>query len=81
MLEIYFDCPLEICEARDVKGMYKKARAGLIKNHTGISSSYEAPVNPDLRIDTANKTLSECIAEIVDLLTQRRIVFHEKNFD
>lgn len=75
MLEIYCDCPLESCEARDVKGMYKKARAGLITNYTGISSVYEAPVNPDLRVDTDNRTLAECIDEIIDLLAQRRIVF------
>ncbi len=51
-IEIYCDAPIEVCEARDVKGMYKKARAGLIPEFTGISSPYEAPENPELTVNT-----------------------------
>ncbi|MBT9174182.1 MAG: GDP-mannose 4,6-dehydratase [Syntrophomonadaceae bacterium] len=64
MLEIHCDCPLEICEQRDVKGLYKKARAGLIKNYTGISSPYEAPVQPDLRLETGGAPLEECVESV-----------------
>lgn len=74
MLEIHCDCPLEICEQRDVKGMYKKARAGLIKNYTGISSPYEVPTNPALRVDTGSRPLAECVDEIIALLTQRSFI-------
>lgn len=52
--EVFIDADLALCESRDVKGLYKKARSGEIKNFTGIDSPYEAPVNPDLRIDTSN---------------------------
>lgn len=74
MLEIHCDCSLEICEERDVKGLYQKARAGLIKNYTGISSPYEIPANPALRLDTGARPLAECVDEIIALLTQRSLV-------
>lgn len=67
-LEIHCDCSLEICEQRDVKGLYKKARAGLIKNYTGISSPYEAPEHPDLHLETGMDTLSECVSKVMDVL-------------
>jgi len=57
--EIFIDTPLEICESRDVKGLYKKARAGEIKNFTGISAPFEAPTNPSLRVETAQKSIEE----------------------
>jgi adenylyl-sulfate kinase len=60
-LEVFIDSPLEVCEARDVKGLYKKARAGLIPDFTGISAPFEAPTAPDLRLPTAE--LSESAAE------------------
>lgn len=58
-LEIFVDCPLEVCEARDVKGLYKKARAGEISNFTGISSPFEAPEKADIRIPTNELSIDE----------------------
>ena len=58
-IEVFVSAPLDVCEARDVKGLYKKARAGLINDFTGISSPFEAPVNPDLEIDTSILTIDE----------------------
>lgn len=65
-LEIFINTPIEICEQRDVKGLYKKARAGEIKDFTGISSPFEAPVNPFLDVKTANRTVEESVKEILD---------------
>lgn len=62
------DTPLEICEDRDVKGLYKKARAGEILNFTGIGAPYEIPPNPQLKIATENKTIEEAGQEIIDYL-------------
>lgn len=61
---IYCDSSLETCEKRDVKGLYKKARQGIIKNFTGIGSIYEIPKKPDLMLDTKNKSIKECYDEI-----------------
>lgn len=74
MLEIYCDCPLEICEQRDVKGLYKKARAGLINNYTGISSPYEPPQDPDLCLNTGFDPLLDCVDKIVLLLRSKKIL-------
>ena len=63
--EIYLDPGLEVCEARDPKGLYKKARAGKILNFTGLSSPYEAPTNPELRIDTNKHTIEESLLQLV----------------
>lgn len=65
-LEIFINTPIEICEQRDVKGLYKKARAGEIKDFTGISSPFEVPVNPFLNVKTANRTVEESVKEILD---------------
>jgi adenylylsulfate kinase len=73
-LEIYCACPLEICEQRDVKGLYKKARAGLIKNYTGISSPYEIPENPDLRLESGSESLEECVEKVLSLLRDKGII-------
>jgi len=73
-LEIHCYCPLEICEERDVKGLYKRARKGEIKDFTGISSPYEAPVNPELRIDTYSLTLEESVQQVIALLRARHIL-------
>ena len=67
-IEIYCKASLETCEARDVKGLYKKARAGKIKNYTGIDSPYEVPENPDLIIDTDNETLDNAVFKILNFL-------------
>ena len=73
-LEIYCYCPLTVCETRDVKGLYKKAREGEIKAFTGISSPYEAPGQPDLKIDTSQMDIAESVAGIVDLLSRRGVL-------
>ncbi len=67
-IEVFINTPLEVCEARDVKGLYKKARAGEIKGFTGIDSPYEAPKNPDIEILTADKTVEESSQQILDQL-------------
>lgn len=73
-IEIYCDTPLEICEMRDVKGSYKKARAGLIPEFTGISSPYEAPENPELIVNTGTTDLKTCEQQVLDVMTQRGII-------
>jgi bifunctional enzyme CysN/CysC len=67
-LEIFVDTPLAVAESRDVKGLYKKARSGELKNFTGIDSPYELPVNPELRIDTTEMSAEEAASLIVDSL-------------
>ena len=73
-IEIYCKASLEICESRDVKGLYKRARAGEIKNYTGINSPYEAPDNPELVIDTESESLEESIAKVIDFLKSKGII-------
>lgn len=72
-LQIYCKCPVEICEKRDVKGNYAKARAGIIKNYTGISSPYEEP-EADLTIETSKASLEESTSLVVSLLESRGII-------
>jgi adenylylsulfate kinase len=74
VIEIFCNCPLEICEQRDVKGLYKKARAGEIKNYTGISSPYERPSQPDIDIDTGTLPLQECVSTIINVLRERWVL-------
>jgi len=73
-IEIYCKASLEICESRDVKGLYKRARAGEIKNYTGIDSPYEAPDNPELVIDTEGESLEESVAKVIDFLKSKKII-------
>lgn len=70
-LEVFVDTPLEVCEQRDVKGLYAKARAGEINNFTGISAPYEAPERPDFRIDTSVTGLDESAGLLTDLIVAR----------
>jgi adenylylsulfate kinase len=70
-IELYLDTTLEVCEQRDPKGMYKKARAGDIKFFTGISSPYEPPLNPELVIDSAKHTVEEEAMRVIDYLTRQ----------
>ena len=70
-IEIYINTSLDECERRDVKGLYKKARAGEIKNMTGISAPYEAPNNPDLEIITDNETIESSVETILDFIIQK----------
>ena len=72
--ELFVDTPLEVCEARDVKGLYRKARAGEIANFTGISSPYEIPVNPDLRLQTATSSPEKLVDQIIEVLETRGII-------
>ena len=73
-IEIYCKASLKTCEARDVKGLYKRARAGEIKNYTGIDSPYEAPDNPELIIDTDKETLDESVSKIYSFLERKAII-------
>ena len=73
-VELYCKASLEKCEARDVKGLYKRARAGEIKNYTGIDSPYEIPENPELIIDTDNQSLEDSVSTILSFLELRRII-------
>jgi bifunctional enzyme CysN/CysC len=66
--EVFVDTPLEVAESRDVKGLYKKARSGELKNFTGIDSPYEAPKNPEIRVNTVEMTAEEAANLIVDKL-------------
>lgn len=75
-IEIYCRCDLEICEQRDVKGLYAKARQGIVKEFTGISSPYEAPVNPELEINTAANSLESCVDTILSFIKQRGVIYH-----
>jgi adenylylsulfate kinase len=70
-LEVFVDAPIDVCESRDPKGLYKKARAGEIPEFTGISSPYEPPEQPALQLLTGQLSLSECAASVQDMLTQR----------
>jgi len=67
-LEGYVDCSLEVCEERDPKGLYKKARRGELKDFTGISAPYEAPESPELVIRTERRTPAECVGQILEYL-------------
>lgn len=69
-LEVFVDTPLDICEQRDPKGLYKKARAGEIKHFTGIDSAYEPPVAPEIHVQTADKSVQECADIIVQKLAE-----------
>jgi len=67
-VEVFVDAPLEVCEARDVKGLYKKARAGDLKGFTGIDDPYEAPLSPEVVVPTHKQTLAQSVQSIVDRL-------------
>lgn len=70
-LEVFVDAPLEVCEQRDVKGLYKKARAGEVKNFTGIDSPYEQPENPDVHIPTHQLAVEQSIEKLINELLPR----------
>jgi len=73
-IEIYCDADLKTCEDRDVKGLYKKARQGLIKNYTGIDSPYEPPTNPELTIDTSLESIDTSVERVINLLISKSII-------
>ena len=70
-IEVFVDAPLEVCERRDPKGLYKKARAGQIKNFTGIDSAYEPPEHPEIVLETAKRSVQEVADEVIDYLQSR----------
>jgi len=72
--EVYVNTPLDECEKRDVKGLYKKARAGIIKGFTGIDQAYEEPDNPELSLKTVNRTIKETVQELIQLLEDEGII-------
>ena len=73
-VEVYCYADLAVCEERDPKGLYKKARAGEIKGFTGIDAPYEEPVNPEVKVDTGKQTIEECVQVVLDYLTQRGVI-------
>jgi len=73
-IEIYIKCPLEVCEQRDTKGLYKKARNGEVKEFTGISAPYEEPLNPELTIDTSKMSIEESTRTIIAYLEEKGYV-------
>ncbi len=70
-IEIHVDCPLNVCEERDVKGLYKKARSGKIKHFTGIDSPFEIPDNPDIRMNTVDNALNDCLHILIEKIEPR----------
>ncbi|MCY3018759.1 MAG: adenylyl-sulfate kinase [Planctomycetota bacterium] len=75
-IEVYVQCPLDVCKQRDPKGLYKKALAGQVKEFTGISAPYEEPLNPELVLETDKLTVAECVTQIMDYL--KELVYVEK---
>ena len=73
-IEVLIDAPLEVCESRDVKGLYEKARAGVIPEFTGISAPYEAPINPEITVNTAEHSLEECVQQIISYLENKGFI-------
>ena len=70
-IEVFVECPLEVCEERDVKGLYAKARRGEIKNFTGIDSPFEEPSNPDVKVNTAEDSLDDCVRQLINKIVPK----------
>lgn len=73
-LEVYCRCPIEVCERRDAKGMYARARRGEIPEFTGVSSPYEEPENPDLVLDTGAQSLEDCVDQVITTMVERGVI-------
>ena len=73
-IEIFCRCPIEVCEQRDVKGLYRRARAGEIRDFTGISSPYEEPENPEMAVDTGSMPLDQCVDQVIGYLQDCGVV-------
>ena len=73
-IEVYCSADIDVCESRDTKGLYKKARLGEIKEFTGISSPYEAPVNPEIVVDTGTLNLNDSVEEVVNYLREQYLI-------
>jgi len=76
-LEIYVKCPIDVCESRDPKGIYKKARQGDIKNFTGVSAPYEPPEYPDLIIESDKEDIQAAVAKVIQLMQKKKIIAGE----
>jgi adenylylsulfate kinase len=76
-VEIYINTSVEECERRDVKGLYRKARAGKIKNMTGVSAPYETPENPDIEIKTEEESIEDSVTKIIDFITPKLKLSYE----
>ena len=72
--EVYVDTPLAICESRDPKGLYRKARTGEIQNMTGIQAPYEAPLTPELHLHTEGASIDECAEQVINMLEEGGIL-------
>jgi adenylyl-sulfate kinase len=72
-IEVFVDCPLAVCEERDTKGLYKKARKWEINDFTGISSPYEPPLSPEIHLKTSEHSVEECVGEILGFLEQAKV--------
>lgn len=73
-IEVYMDTPLAICEERDPKGLYQKARAGEIRHFTGIDSPYEAPPHPEISLDTSSSSVDDCVESLISYLLKRKLI-------
>lgn len=73
-IEVFIDTPIEVCEKRDPKGLYKLARAGEIKDFTGIDSAYEAPEKAQIHINTAEKSIEQCAQQVIDYLVEHKFI-------
>lgn len=67
-VEVFVDTPIEVCEMRDTKGLYKKAKSGMMKDFTGVDAPYEAPIDPEVALDAADMTVKDCVVKIMDVL-------------
>jgi len=74
-IEVFMDTPLQTCEERDPKGLYEKARAGKIKHFTGVDSPYEAPERPEVRLDTSQMSVDDCVNRLISYLLDRQLIF------
>jgi len=73
-IEVFVDCPVEVCEQRDPKGTYKKARQGIVKEFTGISAPYEEPETPEIHLRTDRMSVVECVQVIMDYLVKHQYI-------
>ena len=80
-VEIFVKCPLGICEQRDVKGLYEKARRGVVKQFTGIDDPYEEPENPEIILETDKVNSEQCVEEILNFLEARRLICQGRNLE
>jgi 3'-phosphoadenosine 5'-phosphosulfate synthase len=76
-IEVYVSTSIEVCEKRDIKGLYKKARSGELKNFTGVSDLYEPPLNPDLNLDTEELNLDDCVLAICNKISKEGKFFQK----